>query len=127
MARLGSCLSLVFVALFVVEFTWALPRFGTREESVPTKNLDPKTLALVEKQLLALFGLKKRVPPREHFHVPEFMKETFKKWNGEAHDDTDPMTNIIRALHHDGKCIFVTIATNLCVQKVQNMSPGLTN
>eukprot|EP00794_Sanderia_malayensis_P020187 gene20187-22162_t len=99
MDRICSSLSLIFFVLCFVA-TSALPRLALKEEETITEKLDAKTLELVDKQLLALFGLKKKVQPRKHLSVPEFILNAYKKWNGDVHDDTDPMTNTIRALHH---------------------------
>ncbi len=98
---------------FAVGRNSGLPRLSSKQ----SKDVDSVTMGLVEKQLLALFGLKKRVAPRKHLHVPKLMHDVYKKWNGEVPDDTDPMINTVRALHHHGElnsdnchfCVFVQL------------------
>ena len=90
--------------LAILDNASALPRQSTSERVTLKADIDPKTLDLVEKQLLKLLGMKRKAVPRDHMHVPEYMREFFRKWNGETRDDSDPMTNVVRAIHHVGKC-----------------------
>eukprot|EP00795_Rhopilema_esculentum_P003070 gene3070-1355_t len=77
------------------------------DELLAVKNMMPrphqerKIKEYVEKQLSALFGFSKKVVPRNTLHVPDHLWTMYRKWNGEVHDDTDKMTNVVRILHHD--------------------------
>jgi len=68
---------------------------------MPRPYQDRKIMRMVEQQLLKLFGFKKKANPRKTLHVPDHIWTMYRKWNGEAYDDTDKLTNIVRVLHHD--------------------------
>ena len=70
---------------------------------MPRPHRNRAMMQKVEKQLMRLFGFKRKVNPRETLHIPEHMWTMYRKWSGELHDDTDKMSNVFRILHHDGE------------------------
>ena len=106
-----------FWMVLVVRSVYADDEVENIKEWMPRPHQDRKILQLVEKQLLKLFGMKRKVNPREGLHIPEHIWNIFRKWNGELHDDTDEKINVVRMLHHDGKCLPVLLLIQeLCVK-----------
>lgn len=96
----------------VIAFLWTLcvakcspanDELDTVKGWMPRPYHDRKIMQLVEEQLMKLFGLNRKVNPRETLHVPDHMWTMYRKWSGEIHDDTDKEANVVRIVHHDGE------------------------
>ena len=93
-------------AVFLLRYSLADEELEAVKNWMPKPYQDRKIMQLVEQQLMKLFGFKRKVDPRKTLHIPDHMWDMYRKWNGEIHDDTDKLTNIVRIIHHDGELCF---------------------
>ena len=99
----NSLLVVLICSVFLVRNSRADEELDAVKSWMPKPYQDRKIMQMVEQQLLKLFGFKRKANPRKTLRVPDHMWTMYRKWNGEVHDDTDKLANVVRIIHHEGK------------------------
>lgn len=96
-------------AVILLRYSFANEELENVKNWMPKPYQDRKIMRMVEQQLMKLFGFKKKVDPRKTLHIPDHMWNMYRRWNGEIHDDTDKLANVVRIIHHDGELYYFCI------------------